>query len=156
MDTVHTMLSQITDLIHGIVYAGLAHILLVVTISGDDICQRFRDGRTGERYGGAKLFCGGNWHDTGMDRDVDSHRTDFIKETVEKGVIKEHLGDQGSNAGFYFFFQMPEVFFQAWRLEMFLRITGAGNLQIRVLLQVTDQIRGIMKFTIIELLVAHG
>lgn len=73
-----------------------------------------------------------------------------------KSVVKEHLGDQGCDAGLNFFLQMSQVFFQTRRLKVFLRIAGAGNLQTRMLLQMAYQIRGIVKFTAVKLFVAHG
>ena len=103
MDAVHPVLLQIPDLAHRVVDTGLAHVLLVLTVGGDQVGQLLRDRGAGEGDCGAKLLCRGDRHDSGMDGNRDALGPHQLYKTVEAGVVKKHLCYQGGDAGIHFF-----------------------------------------------------
>ncbi len=156
VDTVYAVFFQVTDLADRIVDTCFAHVLLVISVGGDEICQSLGNGGTGQRYGSTQLFRSSDRHNPCVDGNTDAHSMNLVKETIEKRVVEEHLRDQGADTGIYFLFEMLQVIFQAGRFEMFLGIAGAGYLKAGMFLQVMDQVGRVIEFTAVVLLVAHG
>ncbi len=132
---------QINDLIRRVGDSCLLHGRRIAAETVNEADKAMRHERAGE-FDRALNLCGTcDRHNAGDNGHRNSRLADFVKETVQKVIIKRHLRCQKIKTGIHFFLQIADILSLIGAFGMHFRVTCAADTEIcSALLEIGNQI----------------